>query len=412
MPRFNIPQKKVLYALAVLLIVVSIISVSALMLKNCSDGDDAAPSRPQDLPDDGQRKPPLEFEEQPVQALEDDINQIDFVLSQLLIRQKQPYSGLVEVLNELRTDYGQLHHYKEFHIFTGSALSPFSKELVNTLPVWVENATLQRSDAELPPRAVEGWSIYIDGIKTHTLFLFNESAPDSGLPPDLQEPAAKMAVVIDDMGESKAQAQILLSLDFPVTFAIWPYSSYGQQVARMAANDGAEVIVHQPMEPMAFPEVNPGKGAILSGMSEEEVAGVIRSNLSRYPQASGLNNHMGSRLTQNERIMGVVAREAGKKKLFVLDSRTHPETRFAHAALAANVTVFRRDVFLDVVQQKDAILAQLRQAERIALLRGQAIVIGHPYQATLEALEEWQQLRDPAVKIVRLNDLTPLSSGK
>jgi polysaccharide deacetylase 2 family uncharacterized protein YibQ len=117
---------------------------------------------------------------------------------------------------------------------------------------------------------------------------------------------------------------------------------------------------------------------------------------------------MGSWLTQNSTLMSMVARELKERNLFALDSLTHPRSRFAGAARQEGVTAYRRDIFLDVRPDKEYVLAQLKKAENIAGLKGQAIAIGHPLPGTLEALAEWQRLRNPRIDIVRLRDLKPL----
>jgi polysaccharide deacetylase 2 family uncharacterized protein YibQ len=143
-------------------------------------------------------------------------------------------------------------------------------------------------------------------------------------------------------------------------------------------------------------------------MGDNEFMAVLGKNLNFVPGASGLNNHMGSWLTQNYTLMSMLARELKKQHYFVLDSLTHPLSRFADAAIHEGVTAYRRDIFLDVQPDKQHVLSQLKKAENIARLKGQAIAIGHPLPGTLGALKEWQTLRSSQIKIVRLRDLKSL----
>ena len=63
-------------------------------------------------------------------------------------------------------------------------------------------------------------------------------------------------------------------------------------------------------------------------------------------------------------------------------------------ALAMGVKTERRTVFLDNDQNPDKIMAQLDLLIRLAGEHGQAVGIGHPYPATVEALRRYQtQLR-------------------
>jgi polysaccharide deacetylase 2 family uncharacterized protein YibQ len=53
------------------------------------------------------------------------------------------------------------------------------------------------------------------------------------------------------------------------------------------------------------------------------------------------------------------------------------------------VPVAVRNVFLDNVNHVQAVMARLEQVEDLARRHGQAIAIGHPRDATLEALSRW-----------------------
>ena len=89
----------------------------------------------------------------------------------------------------------------------------------------------------------------------------------------------------------------------------------------------------------------------------------------------------------------------------MLDSLTHPRSVFYAEGLSAGVPAYCRDVFLDHVISRQAVLAALRRAEATALLTGRAVAIGHPHPQTLDVLKEWELLRNPAIRIVRLQDL-------
>jgi polysaccharide deacetylase 2 family uncharacterized protein YibQ len=76
-------------------------------------------------------------------------------------------------------------------------------------------------------------------------------------------------------------------------------------------------------------------------------------------------------------------------------------------ARAAGIPAARRDVFLDAEAGKNAALARLREAARLALGR-QVIAIGHPRADTLAALREWNSARDPKLRLLSLREcLTP-----
>jgi polysaccharide deacetylase 2 family uncharacterized protein YibQ len=227
--------------------------------------------------------------------------------------------------------------------------------------------------------------------------------------PIAQQP--RLAIIVDDMGENMHIARSLLNLNYPVTFSILPRSTYATATAEAAHKAGREVMIHQPMQPVDYPDVKPGPGALFLGQSREEIMRIVTDSVNRVPHAVGINNHMGSRITQDQASMDAVADAVialrGERPLFVLDSLTHPRSKLHAVARQAGIRSYSRDVFLDEEEDVTYILRQLDRAAQIARQTSQAVAIGHPLPATLEALKQWQFRRDPGILIVPLANLNP-----
>ena len=274
----------------------------------------------------------------------------------------------------------------------------FGQEFAATLPALLVGAEL----ASPSPRH---YVISVNGLVTHEILLMFYH-PDQVLPTLTPPPGeALLAIVIDDVGANLSAAKTLVDLDYPVTLAIWPRSGYAAQCAQLGHAKGLEIMIHQPMEPVEYPKNKPGPGAVFNHMNRAEIMQVVAENIPLVPYAVGLNNHMGSRFTQNKDGLDAVLSAMKGKKLFVLDSVTHGGSFFYSLARERGFAAQRRDIFLDVTHDKNAILYQLRKSERLAHSQGYAIAIGHPLPATLEALKEWQSSRDKSVKLVRVEDL-------
>lgn len=264
--------------------------------------------------------------------------------------------------------------------------------------------------AELASPSPRHYIVSVNGLVTHEILLMFYPPDQVGggdqLGPVTPPPGeALLAIVIDDVGANMNAAKTLVGLNYPVTLAIWPRSEYALQCARLGHAKGLEIMIHQPMEPMEYPKNKPGAGAVFNHMSQGEIIQVVSNNIPLVPYAVGINNHMGSRFTQNQEGLNAVLSAIRGKKLFVLDSVTHGGTIFYNLAKEKGFPAQRRDIFLDVSHDKNAILYQLHKSERLAHSQGYAIAIGHPLPATLEALKEWQHSRDKSVKLVRVQDL-------
>ncbi len=211
-----------------------------------------------------------------------------------------------------------------------------------------------------------------------------------------QEPAARpaqttpaIAIILDDIGyQSTSHLKSVLDLNFPITFAILPHLPYSRSNAISLRQRQFEVMLHMPMEPDDYPRNNPGEGAILAVQNEPTIRAKLEQALNNVPFVTGVNNHMGSKITANRTLMRPVLDEVRKRGLFYIDSRTKSDTIAYRLAKSMGLRAAKRDVFLDAEESYDFAIRQLAEARRVARRQGYAIVIGHPYRSSLRALAE------------------------
>lgn len=222
-----------------------------------------------------------------------------------------------------------------------------------------------------------------------------------------QEPRveARLAVVIDDVGYSLVDLAAFLDLPGPLTFSVLPNLPQSGEAARLIVAAGKELLLHVPMEPEGG--ADPGPGAIRTDQSDAQIEEQLASDFARFPQAVGMNNHMGSRATADERVMAVVLRALRKRGLFFLDSRTTTATRAEEVGGRLLLPVLARDVFLDNENSAAYIRGALRRGTGIALRRGQAVLIGHVQNGELarELALELPRLENRGVRLVPLSEL-------
>ncbi len=222
----------------------------------------------------------------------------------------------------------------------------------------------------------------------------------------VKKPLPRVAIVIDDMGRDLRKIDAIVEIDAPVTVSVLPRLRHSREVAREAYSKGRDVLLHIPMEPKDAVRNNPGKGALLTSMDEKTIRRLLEEDLGEVPNAVGVNNHMGSKFTENRALMRDVLAIIKEKNLFFLDSRTTAGTVGIVMAREMGVRNAARNVFLDNTRERAYIKGQLRRVVSIAKKNGMAIAIGHPYNETLEVLkEELPRLRAEGVEVVRLSEL-------
>jgi hypothetical protein len=230
--------------------------------------------------------------------------------------------------------------------------------------------------------------------------------PEEAKPPGGDEiHRGKVAIVIDDMGYDRKTFHALMDLGVPLTFSILPGLKYSSAIATEAKKRSYEIMLHIPMEP-EDPAQDPGQGAIRKGMSLDEVRLQTRRDLQAVPFVAGVNNHMGSRVTQDKEAMSAVLEEVRKDGLYFLDSKTSPHSVAYQVAKSMGIPAAERQVFLDDDPDLRQIHQQMDHLEKIAAKRGEAIAIGHPRPHTLQVLKERiPALRKKGYELVFLSEL-------
>jgi len=217
----------------------------------------------------------------------------------------------------------------------------------------------------------------------------------------------KIAIVIDDIGYDLWSANELLGMDVPITLSILPHCPYSTEVAERAHRAGREFILHLPMEPSDYPEKNPGEGALLTCMSNNELRHRLEENLKSVPHVSGVNNHMGSRFMADEKKLEVVMKKLKEKNLFFVDSYTTRNTKGQKIAKKIGLKFAGRDVFIDNNSDFTDTLGTLEKAIDRRDHWQTLIIIGHPYKSTILAIKEAiPQFKAKGIEIVPLSDLT------
>lgn len=258
-------------------------------------------------------------------------------------------------------------------------------------PSFLERLT-RRSTRVAPPvklpernqRALQTWQKY--------------AAPIVNVP----EGNATVILVIDDLGIVKRTTKDMIEMDVPLTLAFLPYASDISIQANDAYNNGHDVLVHIPMEPKG--NADPGPHALLSSTEASVQMDSINYNLSQFENYVGINNHMGSKFTEDAEAVGRLLGVIKQKGLLVLDSKTTANSVLESLSDENDIPVINRDVFLDNNNDVDYIMGQLAELERTAKKNGNSVGIGHPYPETVSALKRWiPTLKEKGITIVPIS---------
>jgi polysaccharide deacetylase 2 family uncharacterized protein YibQ len=198
---------------------------------------------------------------------------------------------------------------------------------------------------------------------------------------------ARIAIIIDDLGNSRTLGRAALSLPGSLTYSVLPQRPYSKEIAREAHADGKEVMLHLPMQTIDGRML--GAGGLHLDMARQEFARQLHASLAAIPHVSGVNNHMGSLLTQHPGAMRWLMEDLQCfDRLYFVDSRTDMRSVARRYAQDAGLPHAQRDIFLDNEQDAEYVRGQFQRLIDTARRRGSAIGIAHPHPETLAVLAE------------------------
>jgi len=217
-----------------------------------------------------------------------------------------------------------------------------------------------------------------------------------------------VAIIIDDLGYDKKIAIKFSKLNAVLTFSILPHSPFQKAIAHLSREKGFDIMLHLPMEPVEYPDVNPGPGTLLTSMTPDQLTRQLENDLDAVPFIKGVNNHMGSKMTAASSQMYQIFSILKKRGLYFVDSRTTAETLCKPSARLFQIQFAQRDVFLDHVTTVEFIRKQLNELVKIAQQNGYAVGIGHPHSLTYQVLREMLPELQKKVRLVPASEIVDL----
>ncbi len=215
----------------------------------------------------------------------------------------------------------------------------------------------------------------------------------------------RVAIVIDDLGYNRNNLSLIYGIKEPLTLAILPNLPYTEGIVQEAREKGCEIILHLPLE--SSRENAPMEASTIRiGMKKSEVLERLRSAINDVPTLRGVSNHMGSRITADKGVMGIIFSELKKKKLYFLDTLVTDKSVCSQAAKEAGVKFAKRNVYLDNISDAEYIRNQFRLLMKKTKKTGFAIGVGHDRPLTIEVLAEEMPIAEKeGIKFVFVSEM-------
>lgn len=222
-----------------------------------------------------------------------------------------------------------------------------------------------------------------------------------------------VAIIIDDFGNNSEGTDEMLALEIPFTGAVMPSMPKTSEEAELLYNSGKDVILHMPMQAHTGKLSWLGPTHILNDYSDEQVSKVLKDSITQINHCVGVNNHMGSKIMENKRILNIIFNTVKENDFIFIDSMTTPKSLGKELAENHSINYLERNIFLDSTQDLKKVEQNVIKTGEIAIKNGYAIAIGHVGaeggKITAQAIKNtYKSLEDKGIEFVTVSQLAEL----
>jgi polysaccharide deacetylase 2 family uncharacterized protein YibQ len=201
--------------------------------------------------------------------------------------------------------------------------------------------------------------------------------------PFVDDGRPKIALVIGGLGLNPDQTeQAIAKLPPEVTLAFNPYADGLQGMIDRARAAGHEVMIQIPMEPLDYPDTDPGPYTLTANAAPEEIAHRLDWLMSRATGYFGAINLQGARFLGRDKAVNAFAQVLRQRGVAFIDDGQAPTLGGGLHRASASPPI---DADLDGTAIDNALLL----LEANALQTGGAIGAGSAYPLTVAQVARW-----------------------
>jgi polysaccharide deacetylase 2 family uncharacterized protein YibQ len=192
-----------------------------------------------------------------------------------------------------------------------------------------------------------------------------------------------VALVIGGLGlNAEATRRAIEELPPEITLSFVPYSEGLQGWIDLARQNGHEVLLETPMEPLDYPQNDPGPYTLMANDAPAATVKRLEWLMSRATGYFGLTNYLGGRFMASDGAMATFAGALRQRGLaFVDDGQA--------AKRGGGVPRASAERIIDGQLDGSSIGQQLAALEQSAQGKGQSLGSGFAYPVTLDEVKRW-----------------------
>jgi polysaccharide deacetylase 2 family uncharacterized protein YibQ len=193
----------------------------------------------------------------------------------------------------------------------------------------------------------------------------------------------KVALIIGGLGiKADTTRAAIESLPPEVTLSFAIYADGLQGWIDLARQHGHEVLIEAPMEPIDYPQNDPGPFTLLANARPEDTAKRLDYLLARATGYFGVTNYMGSRFVTSKSAMAAFSNGLKKRGLAFIDDGSA-------VGQGGGIPRASASAMVDGQLSAEAISRALTGLESQANVNGQALGSGFGYAVTVNQVQAW-----------------------
>ncbi len=217
---------------------------------------------------------------------------------------------------------------------------------------------------------------------------------------------ARVVIIIGGVGISQTSTQQALKKLHPnVTLAFAPYGNSLKRWMEDARRKGHELLLQLPMEPIDYPQNNPGPHTLKADANLQENIANLHWAMSRITNYVGVMNYLGNKLLAQPASLSPIFSEISERGLLFVEDGTVKNSLAQGVAIKELVPYTKGHVLLDNVRSRSAIAEKLVKLAEQAKRTGVAIGVGNAFPDTIDLVAQFaEQAKKNGIEI------TPVSS--
>ena len=200
----------------------------------------------------------------------------------------------------------------------------------------------------------------------------------------------KIAIMVGGLGRSAAATKAALdALPAAVTLGFTPYAGDVGQWTAQARERGHEILLQVPMEPLDFPESDPGPHTLRSGQEEEANIQHLTWSLGRFTGYAGVTNLLGQRFLSDSEALAPILTYLNRRGLYFFDNGAASQSAVPVVAAQVGIPAAQSGAALDSIQNAPEIDRRLSELETQARANGSALGSAFLYPVSVARIAVW-----------------------